>query len=177
MATNGWSGLLPPLFQFASVLATSQHLTSSLLQSFIGLWLTLLGFWAWNPGNHQPIDSRATISLDSWPTTLQRSCQGLPWWSSGLDSVLPLQGARVWSLVGELRSPHAAQYSQQRKKNNTQIVSDTSYNILWRQALLLFLLYCWGTWGSHRLKSQVCVTSLSSPRPSICARLPRYDFV
>ena len=33
---------------------------------------------------------------------------GLPWWSSGWDSVLPLQGAWVPSLVGELGScmPH-----------------------------------------------------------------------
>ena len=29
---------------------------------------------------------------------------GLPWQSSGWDPVLPLLGARVWSLVGKLRS-------------------------------------------------------------------------
>ena len=29
---------------------------------------------------------------------------GLPWLSSDQDSVLPMQGAWVWSLVGELRS-------------------------------------------------------------------------
>ena len=28
--------------------------------------------------------------------------RGLPWWSSGQDSALPMQGARVRSLVGEL---------------------------------------------------------------------------
>ena len=33
---------------------------------------------------------------------------GLPWWFSGLDSVLPMQGAQVQSLVRELRS-HMAQ--------------------------------------------------------------------
>jgi len=32
------------------------------------------------------------------------SKRGLPWWSSGLDSVLPLQGAWVLSLVGGLGS-------------------------------------------------------------------------
>ena len=43
---------------------------------------------------------------------LQQFCQnklwGLPWRSSGQDSVLPVPGARVRSLVGELRShtPH-----------------------------------------------------------------------
>ena len=30
--------------------------------------------------------------------------EGLPWWSSGLDSALPTQGAWVRSLIGELRS-------------------------------------------------------------------------
>ena len=29
---------------------------------------------------------------------------GIPWWSSGLDSALSLQGPGVQSLVGELRS-------------------------------------------------------------------------
>ena len=28
---------------------------------------------------------------------------GLPWWSSGPDSTLPMQGARVWSLISELK--------------------------------------------------------------------------
>ena len=32
------------------------------------------------------------------------SFQELPWWSSGLDSVLQLQRIQVQSLVGELRS-------------------------------------------------------------------------
>ena len=36
----------------------------------------------------------------------------LPWWPSGKDSVLPKQGARVQTLVGELDAPtkslHAA---------------------------------------------------------------------
>ena len=36
----------------------------------------------------------------------------LPWQSSGLDSTLPLQGVRVPTLVGELRS----HFSQSRTK-------------------------------------------------------------
>ena len=35
-------------------------------------------------------------------TLLKFDVLGLPWWSSGLVSVLPMQGAWVWSLVGEL---------------------------------------------------------------------------
>ena len=31
---------------------------------------------------------------------------GLPWWSSGWDSMLPMQGAQVQSLVEELDSAH-----------------------------------------------------------------------
>ena len=35
---------------------------------------------------------------------MSRSLPGIPWRSSGWDSTLPLQGARVQSLVSELRS-------------------------------------------------------------------------
>ena len=35
---------------------------------------------------------------------IRRGEEGLPWRSSGQDPVLPLQGARVQSLVGKLRS-------------------------------------------------------------------------
>ena len=34
-----------------------------------------------------------------------RLFEGIPWWPSGSDSVLPLQGAWVRSVVEELRSP------------------------------------------------------------------------
>ena len=37
-------------------------------------------------------------------TTQEENNSGLPWWSSSYDSMLPLQGARVRALVGELRS-------------------------------------------------------------------------
>ena len=43
------------------------------------------------------------------PKVPRKSCfkrkgLGLPWWSSGEDSVLPMQGARVPSSIRELRS-------------------------------------------------------------------------
>ena len=49
-------------------------------------------------------------------TKIRNVWEGLPWWSSGWDSMLPMQGAWVQSLVGELdpacmpqlRIPHAA---------------------------------------------------------------------
>ena len=48
--------------------------------------------------------------------------QGLPWWSSGWDSVLPMQGAWVRSLVRELRSTCPSQDPAQpkRKTENEQ---------------------------------------------------------
>ena len=41
---------------------------------------------------------------------------GLPWWSSGQDSVLSLQRSWVPSLVGELRSPKLCGAAKKRKK-------------------------------------------------------------
>ena len=37
------------------------------------------------------------------PAVKSRSALGIPWWSSGWDSVLPLQGAWVQSVIRELR--------------------------------------------------------------------------
>ena len=45
---------------------------------------------------------------------------GLPWWSSGLDYMLLLQGAWIRSLVGGTKIPHAAPCSQNFKKMVTQ---------------------------------------------------------
>ena len=47
----------------------------------------------WNLGQYKAI-IRVALRETSW---------GLPWQSSGWDSVLPLQEVWVWSLVGELR--------------------------------------------------------------------------
>ena len=41
---------------------------------------------------------------------------GLPWRSSGSHSALPLQGARVQSLVGELRSHMLCGVAKKKKK-------------------------------------------------------------
>lgn len=47
--------------------------------------------------------------------TLEGALRELPWRSGGQDSLLPLQGARVQSLVGEdLRSPRGA--AKKKKK-------------------------------------------------------------
>ena len=32
----------------------------------------------------------------------KESLEGLPWWSSGYDSMFPMQGAQIWSLIKEL---------------------------------------------------------------------------
>ena len=41
---------------------------------------------------------------------------GLPCWSSGWESMLPMQGVRVWSLVGELRSRKPGGVARKEKK-------------------------------------------------------------
>ena len=45
------------------------------------------------------LDSTVLENLDQYIVR-----EGLPWWSSGEDSALPLQGAWIPSLVGELKS-------------------------------------------------------------------------
>ena len=42
------------------------------------------------------------IILDSKHPSFKISFRGLPWWSSGYNSVLPMLGARFWSPVREL---------------------------------------------------------------------------
>ena len=45
---------------------------------------------------------------------LENEAERIPWRSSGWDSVLPLQGARVHSLVGEL-GPHKLHGAAKKK--------------------------------------------------------------
>lgn len=47
--------------------------------------------------------------------------QGLPWWFRGLNSTLALQGAWLWSLIGELRS-YLPWVVTRKKKNHEFIV-------------------------------------------------------
>ena len=42
--------------------------------------------------------------------------EGLPWWSWGKDSVLPMQGVWVRSLIKELRSHSPAAWPKKKKK-------------------------------------------------------------
>ena len=46
--------------------------------------------------------------------------RGIPWWSSGQGSTLPLQGAWVRSLVGELRSCKLRGKAKKKKKKKNQ---------------------------------------------------------
>ena len=46
--------------------------------------------------------SLPSFLLPFLPPFENKTCQGLPWWSSGQDSTFPVQGARVQSLVREL---------------------------------------------------------------------------
>ena len=55
----------------------------------------------------------------------------LPWWSSGEDSVLPMQGMRVQSLVGKLRSHMLHSLAKQTKTNKIlSLVSEVFFTKL-----------------------------------------------
>ena len=59
----------------------------------------------------------------------------LPWWSSGEDSVLPVQGMRVQSLVGKLRSHMLHSLAKQTKtKKILSLVSEVFFTKLSDQA-------------------------------------------
>ena len=45
--------------------------------------------------------------------------EGLPWWSGGKDSALPMQGAQVRSLVRELRSHISCSMAKKKKKKDS----------------------------------------------------------
>ena len=51
---------------------------------------------------------------------LKEDSKGIPWRSNGLDSALPLQGAQVQSLVGELRSHELHSVAQKNKEEEEE---------------------------------------------------------
>ena len=53
--------------------------------------------------------------------------QGLPWWSSGSDSVLPLQGVQVQTLVQELR--FRVTFSVAKKKKKKELRFRMTYSV------------------------------------------------
>ena len=79
------------------------------------------------PGKDRAGAGRGTCpgeTLSLWLSLAQCSLHldvsgGLPWWSSGEDSVLPLQEAQVQSLVGKLRSYMS--WSKTKKKKNKKL--------------------------------------------------------
>ena len=58
--------------------------------------------------------------------TKKEQSLGLLWWSSGWDSMLPLQEARVRSLVGELgsRTPHSVAKKFFKKKERSRVQAE-----------------------------------------------------
>ena len=68
---------------------------------------------------------------------------GIPWWSSGEDSTLPLQGAQVRSLVGELRY-HAVQL----KKKKEQLLLVVGKGLSSRSVLQGIVGVCCASWFS-----------------------------
>ena len=64
---------------------------------------------------------------------------GVPWWSSGYDSALPLWRAWVWSLVGEPRSPKPCGAAKEKQKMTLNIQHLCSNC----QTRLIFLRMSW----------------------------------
>ena len=51
---------------------------------------------------------------------------GIPWWSSGEGSALPLQGAKVRSLIRELRSYKPCSTAKKTEQNNKKTQTTTT---------------------------------------------------
>ena len=49
-------------------------------------------------------------------SNIKKMTLGIPWWSSGQDSALPLEGSQIPSLVGELRSSMSHGTAKKRNK-------------------------------------------------------------
>ena len=60
------------------------------------------------------------ISLFDWVVCSRELRQGIPWWSSGCSSALPLQGGTGLIPGWGPKIPHAAQCGQKKKKKRTQ---------------------------------------------------------
>ena len=56
--------------------------------------------------------------------------EGFPWWFSGEDSVLPLQGGWVQYLVRELRHAYSMVQSKLKKERNKTIYGQMERNVL-----------------------------------------------
>ena len=72
------------------------------------------------------------VRQESWSLwtilAVKTVAEGLPWLSNGYESTLPLQGARVWSLVGKLRSHMPCGLARRKTRmttNGTIIIGQT----------------------------------------------------
>ena len=80
----------------------------------------LLSNWPPIPGSNDPLLGQINL-LE----------QGILWWSSDYGSMLLLQGARVWSLVGELRSHMLCGTAKHKtNRNKTKTKNKTDKNML-----------------------------------------------
>ena len=68
--------------------------------------------------------------MEEVPLDTEKPQRELSWWPSGSDSMLPMQGAWVSSLVGELRSdmPHnTAKEKEKKKRKNSWILKSPRF--------------------------------------------------
>lgn len=85
-----------------------------------------------NDDNHQHGPSLGSRAKKWKKKKKKRQTLGLPWWCSSQDSILPMQRAWVWSLVEELRFPHAVWCSQKKKREKKKKKADLDWRVLKR---------------------------------------------
>lgn len=98
-----------------------------------------------NDDNHQhgpSLGSRAK----KWKKKKKRQTLGLPWWCSSQDSILPMQRSWVWSLVEELRFPHAV-WCSQKQKGKKRKKKQTLIEEFWKESMGIL----WSSPSSHLL--------------------------
>ena len=108
-----------------------------------GLWVVISESWKVNELVRFSVGRAEIISI-------KKESGGLPWWSSGSDSMLPMPGLWIQSLVGELRSHiHTAQSKtlekEEERKWEWAKSQQPSACLIWPFIFIILLNFYWST--------------------------------
>ena len=101
----------------------------------------------WKDAQHHQLQGKCKLKTNH--------SEGYPWWFSGRDFVLPLQGIWVWCLVGELRSRMLPCGQTRKKKIHNDRPLHTSLQFKIKQWQYQVLARMWSNWNSQR-ESKAC---------------------